>query len=314
MQLAVRRFAADLAALGLPADAPLAVAVSGGPDSLALLLLATADRAPLVTALTVDHGLRPESAAEAAQVARTAATLGVPHRTLSWEGPKPAADLQSAARAARYTLLAAACADTGAGWLLTAHHADDQAETLLLRLARGSGLSGLAGTRALRPLALGVTLARPLLGWRKAELVALCEAAGLTPAADPSNEDPRFDRTRARALLAAAPWLDAPRLAAAAAHLADAEAALAWTADRAWDGRASRGGDALTLDAADLPRELRFRLLARAVIALTTSEAPDGPELAHLLAALDSGRPATLAGLAFVPGPPWRITPAPPRR
>ena len=209
----------------LGAGEVVAVAVSGGPDSLALLLLAhAAFGPPRVAALTVDHRLRPEAAAEAAQVAGIAAGLGVRHATLSWDDPKPAGNLQAAARTARYALMGRWCADHGVGWLMTAHHRGDVAETLLLRLARGAGLAGLAGPRARRVLRPGGELLRPLLDVDPAALAAVVADAGLTALDDPSNHAARFDRTRARALLARTGWLALARLGAAAAHLADAEA------------------------------------------------------------------------------------------
>jgi tRNA(Ile)-lysidine synthase len=143
------------------------VAVSGGPDSLALLLLAHAAMPGLVEAATVDHGLRSESADEAAFVAEICGKLGVPHATL--KVTVGAGNLQAEARAARYAALAGWMAERGLAALATAHHADDQAETLILRLNRGSGVAGLAGVRA-RGLVPGtrLPLLRPLLGWRRA--------------------------------------------------------------------------------------------------------------------------------------------------
>ncbi|MFC3712631.1 tRNA lysidine(34) synthetase TilS [Sphingoaurantiacus capsulatus] len=294
-------------------EEPLAVAVSGGPDSLALLLLAHAAFGARVRALTVDHGLRPEGADEAAGVAAICAHLGVPHTTLPWEGPKPTGNLQAAARDARYALMSDWCVANGIVWLVTAHHADDQAETLLLRLARGSGLAGLAGVRVTRRLPTGVTLLRPLLDARRADLAAVVLAAGLTAADDPSNHNARFDRTHARRWLAALPDLDAAGLAASAAHLAEAEAALAWTADLAWAGRASETAGELHLDAADLPRELQRRLLIRALKTLAAPESR-GAEIDRLLAALQAGETATLGGIRAEGGRIWRFAAAPPRR
>ena len=306
------RFADTVATLiGRPLGAAerIAVAVSGGPDSLALLLLASRAFGSRVCALTVDHGLRAEASAEAAGVAAICVDLGIEHATLRWQGDKPSANLQAAARVARYRLMADWCRARDVAWLATAHHADDQAETLLLRLARGAGLGGLAGVRAARPLGSGVTLLRPLLSERRAALVALVRDHGLTPVDDPSNVDLRFDRTRARALLAATDWLDADRLAASAAHLADAEAALAWAAERAWRGRAIVADGSVTLDAVGLPRELARRLLIRAIATLSPDAEPRGPDIDRLLAKLSAGGTATLAGVKARGGAMWRLEP-----
>jgi tRNA(Ile)-lysidine synthase len=298
-----RDLEASLHALGVGPAEPLGLAVSGGPDSLALLLLAC-ERRP-VRAATVDHGLRPEARGEAEQVAAICARLGVPHDILA---VRVEGSVQAGARAARYAALAGWCERHDLAWLATAHHADDQAETLLMRLARGAGLSGLAGVRRARPLSPGVTLVRPLLDWRKAELETIVRNAGLAAAQDPSNADPAYDRTAARALLAAAPWLDPARLAHSAAHLAEAEAVLEWAAGRLfserWDGE--------SLDPQDLPPELLRRLVLRVFAGFDA--APRGPDLARLLAALREGRAATLAGLKAVPGARWTFAPAPPRR
>lgn len=313
--------AALVALLGRPlAPAePLAVAVSGGPDSLALLLLAHAGFGDRVRALTVDHGLRPAAACEATVVAGYAAALGVPHATLHWAGPHPATNLQAAARTARYTLMRDWCAAHDVAWLATAHHRDDAAETLLLRLARGSGTGGLSGIRPQRDLGRGVTLLRPLLGWRKADLAAIVAAAGWTAADDPSNGDPRFDRTRARALLAQAPWLDPARLAASAAHLADAEAALVWTADLAWRSRVEAGAGTVVVDAAGLPHDLARRLLVRAVTILAPAAVCRGDGVERLLRHLAAGTGGTLAGVAVRAvvrhgAPLWQFRVAAPRR
>ena len=179
------------------------IGVSGGPDSMALLRLALlwaeAPGRPRIVAATVDHGLRPDSAAEAAQVANWCAALGVPHRVLCWEGEKPAARIQERARDARYRLLVDHTGVEGCDTLFTAHHMDDQAETVLIRMARGSGVSGLA---AMRPVVLreGVRHGRPLLGWRKEELIRICAESGQPYFTDPSNANPRYARTRLRTL------------------------------------------------------------------------------------------------------------------
>ena len=304
---------ARLAGRPLEPDEPIAVAVSGGPDSLALLLLSHAAYGARVRVLTVDHRLRPGSAAEAAAVAAICQGLGLPHATLAWDGEKPTANLQAAAREARYRLMAGWCAANGVAWLCTAHHADDQAETILLRLARGAGLAGLVGARDSRPLG-AVTLLRPLLGVRRAALATLVRKAGLKAVDDPANRDPRYDRSHARALLADTAWLDAARLAASAAALAEAEEALAWTAEAAWRGRAMRSGATVALDVAGLPRELCRRLVRRALLEGDPAAALDGPELERLRARRAAGRVATLGAVKARGGAIWRFEPAPPRR
>jgi len=308
----VARFAADLDALVAPGGR-VGVAVSGGPDSVALLLLAAAARPGSVEAATVDHRLRPESSAEAAMVARLCAELGVAHRTLpiDWS-ERPSTHVQARARHERYRLLAEWAAGRGLVAVATAHHADDQAETLLMRLARGHGVGGLAGARASRALTDGVALVRPLLGWRKDQLEALCAEAGVAAVDDPSNRDPAYERSRVRAALAGLD-LDSAALANSAAALADADEALAWTADRLAGERVSIDGNRASLDPSGLPPELVRRLLLTAFRALGAPE-PRGPDLARAAAALGAGRPASLSGLLLKPGAGnWTIAPEPPR-
>lgn len=313
----VERFRADLAALTGDGEPALGLAVSGGPDSLALLLLAAASFPGNVEAATVDHGLRAEGRSEAEAVAAACAGIGVPHTVLEpgWAAA-PAANVQAEAREARYAALSKWAGDRGLHFVATAHHADDQAETLLMRLARGAGLGGLAGIRAVRGMANGPAIVRPLLGWRKAELVEVVREAGLEPADDASNRDERYDRTRARALLASAAWLDPARLASAAANLAEAEQALGWSAARLWEERAREGRDGgVTIDPTGLPRELRRRLLLEALRRLGAASDLPGPKLMRLLGELEAGRAATLSGVIARPGPEgWMLAPAPPRR
>lgn len=315
----VTRFAADLDALE-HIDGGIGLAVSGGPDSLALLLLGAAAFPGRVEAATVDHGLRAESADEARIVASHCAEIGVPHRILSIEwDQKPRGNVQAVARDVRYTRLWEWARERNLNAVATGHHVDDQAETLLMRLNRGAGVGGLAGINPGRPLgsAVGgesmIMLLRPLLTWRRKELAAIVAAAGLTAIDDPSNADERFDRTRARALLAENPWLDPFRLAAVAEHCIDAKRALEWSSWKEFNARQSGKGAVLTLDAEDLPFELQRRMLIDA-IELLTSKIPPGPETVRALDALSNGRTVTLAGLKLEPGPPWRISPAPPHR
>jgi tRNA(Ile)-lysidine synthase len=187
----------------------LGLAVSGGPDSLALMLLAAewARRPgrPALTVYTVDHRLRPEAAAEAAMVVRETEALGLPVRSLRWEGDKPTTGIQAAARIARYRLMAAAMEADGVAILVTAHHLADQAETVLMRMAHGSGIEGLRGMDRLS-LVEGCDVYRPLLGVRPEVLREIVAAAGLSPAMDPSNLDEDYERVRWRLML---PALDA---------------------------------------------------------------------------------------------------------
>jgi tRNA(Ile)-lysidine synthase len=219
---------ARFAALG-----PSALAVSGGSDSTALMVLYAdwlrqrGEDPGRSTVLTVDHGLRPSSAGEARAVAATAAELGFRHATLPWEGPKPASGIQAAARAARYRLMGDHMRAHGLSVLLTGHTRDDQAETLLMRLARGSGLDGLSAMAPVSPLgerepgSAGRWIVRPFLDVPKACLRATLEARGVRWMEDPSNIAPEFERARLRAAGAqlAALGLTPDMLALSAARL-----------------------------------------------------------------------------------------------
>jgi tRNA(Ile)-lysidine synthase len=214
----------------------LVLAVSGGPDSLALLYLITewrkrlGERAPNVRVATVDHGLREESAREAEIVAEHCAALGLPHTTLRWEGAKPARGIPNAARNARYALLdahARTFSDTSA--VITAHHQDDQAETVFMRLARGGGVDALAAMRNERAISKGspVRLVRPLLGFSKAQLIATLSVRGVSWLDDPANSNMTFERARVRQTLEAS-GLEAAALAATARRMQDAGEGLAY--------------------------------------------------------------------------------------
>jgi len=310
------RFRRDVESLS-GGDGPFGVAVSGGPDSLALLLLAHAAFPGRVEAATVDHGLRAESAGEAALVARICAGLGVLHAVLRVDVAPAGRGVQAAARAARHSALGRCMAERALATLLTAHHADDQAETLLMRLLRGSGVAGLAGIRAGVPLpAAGAEarLCRPLLAWRRAELEALVEAAGIEPVRDPSNCDEAYDRARVRRLMAEAPWLDPAPLARSAAVLAEAEEALEAMAERLFAERSAAAGGRVTLDPGDLPPEILRRLVLRCLRAVEPAAEPRGEPLAALAARLAEGGTATLAGVKCTGGARFAFEKAPPRR
>lgn len=205
--VSVEAFSAGLSALGAPPR--FAVAVSGGRDSMALMRLSAQyarTREAEFVALTVDHGLRDGSSDEAEKVAAWCNAAGVAHRLLIWEGEKPSSGVQEAARAARYRLLAQAACEENCAAVLTAHSLNDQAETFLMRLARGSGLRGLSAMAPETKIAAGagapVRLLRPLLGFSRAQLTATVGAFGQEFIDDPSNDDPAFERIRMRALLA----------------------------------------------------------------------------------------------------------------
>ncbi|UTD27280.1 tRNA lysidine(34) synthetase TilS [Bradyrhizobium sp. WD16] len=311
----------------------LVLAVSGGPDSVALLWLAARwraarERGPRLIAVTVDHGLRPEAVAEARAVRRLAKSLGVEHHVLRWRGAKPAQGIPAAARSARYALLARLARQFGSVHVVTAHTRDDQAETVLMRLLRGSGIAGLS---AMAPHSIrdGFVLARPFLDVPKSRLLATLDVAGIGYAVDPTNFDLTFTRARLRALLPvlAREGGDARNLARLAGRLSRAHLALEQVTDAAEracvavDDAARRSFiDVATFFAA--PGEIRLRLLIRAI----NRAGDEGPaELAkaeQLLAALEQAwaRPParvkqTLAGAVVSLGTKGvSVAPAPPRR
>lgn len=317
----------------------LALAVSGGPDSMAMLSLAHAAYPGRVVAATYDHRVRTGSSAEATAVGAACADLSVEHHVLS---PSSAVRVfrHAEARRGRYAALQRWAVEVGARTLLTAHHADDQAETLLMRLNRGSGLAGMAGIRKRRevevsfpiaetPLAFDVyplMIVRPLLGWRKEELHAVAVTSGLPIVDDPSNADDRFERAGVRRFLAGQTWLDVGKLAQTSQYLGDAEADLRAIEAWLWKTRRVRPEGVVDenmevwLDVTDLPRELRRRL-ARAAIAdikLVNGIQPDfdrATNIEPLLDALEASRAATQAGVIATPkGHVWRFAEAPPRR
>lgn len=311
----------------------IVLAVSGGPDSIALMWLAARWRralakGPRLIAVTVDHGLRPEAAREAREVKRLAQNLDLPHRTMRWTGTKPKTGLPAAAREARYRLLAQAARSGGATHILTAHTLDDQAETLLMRMLRGSGIAGLAAM-ARETERDGVRLARPFLDVSKSQLIATLDKAKIGFADDPTNRDVAFTRPRLRALMPALAEEggDSRNLARLASRLARANAAVELLADGAErylalrDPDSSKGGfDASGFVA--LPEEIRLRLLKRAVDRTGHEGPAELSKLEVLLAALDRAAAErdgklkqTLAGaLVWMEKGRIRIVPAPPRR
>ena len=313
----VARFARDLTALVDRGDRIL-VAVSGGPDSLGLLLLAHEALGDRSLAATVDHGLRPESADEARWVAKLCAERGIDHVILTAPMPGRAgrtANVSARARALRYRLLEEHAARIGAERIATAHHADDQLETLIMRLNRGAGVAGLAGVRA-----KGGRIIRPLLGWRRAELAAIVAAQGIAAVDDPSNVSDRFDRARLRKALAGVDWLDVERFGTSARALGDAEDAIGWTVRLLEPQHIETDNDGITLWPDDLPFELRRRLVECCLQRLDPDADLRGPALVRFVHALDSGERAMLGDTIGIPRAApdgrteWRFRMAPPRR
>ena len=332
----VGRFARELERLWPLEDrepnSRLGLAVSGGPDSLALLLLANAAMPGDIAVASVDHGLRPEAAGEVAFVEQVCAALDVPFTSLSVE--VRGGNLQARAREARYAALSVWLREERLGAIATAHHADDQAETLLMRLARGSGLSGLAGVRAAHPFDPGdggdpFPLLRPLLAWRKHDLEAIVSASGLTPVRDPSNTQNRFDRVRVRKHLAGHGWLDPEALATSAEHLAEAWRAIEWYAEIDWEEMVEReihesGGDGVAIRyAANVPRVIQIETVRRIVSEL--GGVVSRREAGRAADRLWRGENASLGGVLAVPTVErienvgvemrvWRFSPEPSRR
>jgi tRNA(Ile)-lysidine synthase len=280
----------------------LVLAVSGGSDSIALMWLMARwrralKRGPRLVAVTVDHGLRPEAAREARDVKRLAKTLDLPHRTLRWTGAKPKTGLPAAARDARYRLLIHAARAHDATHVLTAHTQDDQAETLLMRMSRGSGIAGLAAM-ARQSTREGVMLVRPLLHIPKARLLATLNKAKVSFADDPTNRDAGFTRPRFRAIMPAlaAEGCDARNLTRLASRLARANAALELLVDGAERYLALGARDPTGFDAnafAALSEEIRVRLLLRRIDRIGHEGPAELGKVEALLAALDRAAAVT---------------------
>jgi len=306
--IAAADFARRMAAVGpFEAGVHIAAAVSGGADSLCLARLAdrwARARGGRLTALTVDHGLRPEAASEARDVGRLLGELGIPHAVLRWTGDKPRTGIQAAARDARYRLLGDWCRDNGVLHLLLGHHLQDQAETFLLRLGRGSGVAGLAAMPAIAERG-PMRLLRPLLGYPKERLRGHLAALGQPWIEDPSNADPAFARVRLRRSLAgfAGATASAEAVARSAARMGSARIALE-------EGAAALLAGALTLhpagfaavDASALvaaPQEISLFALARILSAV--GGRVHGPGRAALQRLRDE-----LTGAGRCPAPSWK--------
>lgn len=287
----------------LAAHSSLLLAVSGGPDSVALMLLAAqwGPRAQKrIEVATVDHGLRAESAEEARRVGDWARELGFVHHSLRWTGEKPATRIQERAREARYRLLGDCARAIGASAIVTAHHADDQAETVLLRLTRGSGVAGLAAMAVASRLD-GLALLRPLLGLPKERLEALCAARKHAFFRDPSNENPAYARVRLRRLAGtlSAEGLGAEALLRLAGRAARAETALAACAEQAAARLPAERGERLFRVPARALRELPCELLIRLLAAEIARVGGGAPRLERLERAAEGLRAALAAHSCF---------------
>jgi tRNA(Ile)-lysidine synthase len=308
--LSLGEFGASLAALARFEASPfLAVAVSGGSDSLALAILAdrwARDNGGEICALTVDHRLRPESGDEIRRLEIWLSARRIRHEVLVWSGEKPKSGIQEAARLARYRLLTNWCREHGCLHLLTAHHREDQIETHLLRRRARSGADGLAGMSAIRELG-DCRLLRPLLAVGKDELVAFLQAERQPFIVDPSNFDPAFERSRYRrgdalAGTTSAADLLAQTRALGAARLARQQNANAFLAHGV---RVHPAGfavlDPKTLSA--VPDALAERLLAAATTTIGgTSYSPRRKSIARLRGVLAGNRPRgrTVGGCRFI--------------
>jgi len=322
---AVGEAEADALFADIAAEPALVLAISGGPDSTALLYLmarwcAARRPAPHLLAVSIDHGLRPEARREAAAVKRLSEKLGVEHRTMRWRGAKPSTGIQEAARVARYRLLRAAAHRAKARCVLTAHTLDDQAETVLFRIARGSGLAGICGMARSVPidnLAAGfgqpidaardaerskrsrrVVVVRPLLEVPKGRLIATLREAGIAYADDPSNVDPRFARSRLRKLMPALAdeGLTPQCLVRLARRVRRSEAAheavVDWAARRLGLTTDTRRVAVSSADWSEFPAEIALRLLGRAIGTIGT----EGPVEFGKLEALGEALNAAVAG------------------
>lgn len=291
-------------------DASLLLAVSGGPDSMAMLDIVRRCWSGPVAAATVDHGLRPESAAESVMVAGYCATKGVSHAILHPSSPITGS-LQSAARSARYSLLQRHADQCGADFIVTAHHADDQLETMLMRMARGGGVEGLAGVRARNG-----RIVRPLLGCRKAELVAHCEHEAIKFVSDPSNANPDFDRVRMRSALERFDSIDPLMAVRTAEALAEAASALDWVVAREAQSVILADSTGVELRTTDYPAGLLRRMVLCCLDLVQPGIAPRGQQIDRLIEALQRGEAAMIGDVLCRPGKTgqtWYFAPAPPR-
>lgn len=288
----------------------LGVAVSGGPDSVALLSLSAQSYPGAVAAATVNHGLRPEATEEANHVAAICAQFGIPHIILRPEQPITG-NIQSAARTARYGLLEAWRDRENLQCIATAHHADDQFETIVMRLMRGSGIDGLS---AIRPV--NGRIIRPLLGVRKADLLAHVTVGGLETIDDPSNRDDAFDRVRLRKILGDLPDFDTAALGRSITAAREASEALQWMAEKAADTYVGEANGQVILTHSNWPDELLRRLVIICLDRVDPGHNARGSALDLLIGSLKQGEKGMIGKILCAAENPesWLFSMAPPRK
>ncbi len=289
-------------------DQKLGLAVSGGPDSLALLLLAFAACPDRIAAATVDHGLRPDSRTEAEFVASICRERGIPHAILRPVVPIRGS-IQSAARRARYGLLNDWMKENHIHWLATAHHADDQLETMIMRILRGSGIDGMSGIREKRS-----NIIRPLLHFQKSALISYVADQGIDAVDDPSNRDQGFDRVRVRNALKDLEGFDTSLASQSASALSAAREAIEWHVEQLAVDHVKTADSGCTLCKTDLPHEIQRRLLLKCLHICDPSLSPRGSQIDQTIIALERGETVTLGNILCRGGEIWTFETAPQRR
>jgi len=286
----------------------LGLAVSGGPDSLALLLLAHDAFPDRIMAATVDHGLRPEARAEAEFVSAQCAERSINHQILMPIIPIRGS-IQTVARQARYSLLNDWMKHENIAWLATAHHADDQLETMLMRILRGSGIDGMSGIRARRG-----NIIRPLLHFAKKELTNFVIEQGITAIDDPSNHDQSFDRVRVRRALSQLEGFDVTLASQSAAAIGHSRVAIDWMVDELGSKHINLSKNGCTLDSSNFPHEIVRRLLLKCLHICDPALSPRGEQIDRTIAALRRGKTITIGDTLCKGGCKWTFAPAPKRQ
>jgi tRNA(Ile)-lysidine synthase len=304
----LRRSIAELDPVFVDNGDLLGIAVSGGPDSMALLALAHGCFPGRILAATVDHQLRRESASEAAMVHQWCVSRGIGHETLCPETPI-SGSVQLSARAIRYKLLDAWMDRENIRWLATAHHADDQLETLVMRILRGSGLAGLSGIRAIRGRVI-----RPLLSFTRQELRDWAEQNALPFVDDPSNVDRDFDRVKVRQMLNGLQDFDIRRSNRTAVIMQQTEDALSWTTKQLARQRVREAESSFSFAPDDLHPLYVRRLTEFCLHQLSPELQISGPATDRLISSLQAGKTAMIGNIHCVSGDLWQFSYAPPRR